>query len=98
MISKPIVYWASPIEIAALPNTVKNMVTNNLVKTRFVLDKILDHIKPGDKVGVKVHVGEAQNTRYLRPDFVREVVKAIKLKEVNLPLLKHKGEEIISKK
>ncbi|MFX1302122.1 MAG: DUF362 domain-containing protein [Promethearchaeota archaeon] len=80
MANKSIVYWASPIEIAALPNTAKNMVTNNLVKTRFVLDKILDHIIPGDKVGVKVHVGEAQNTRYLRPDYVREVVMAIKSK------------------
>lgn len=80
MVNKPIVYWASPNEVAALPNTAKNMVTNNLVKTRFILDKILDHIMPGDKVGVKVHVGEAQNTRYLRPDYVREVVEAIKSK------------------
>lgn len=80
MISKPIVYWAPPIEIAALPNTAENMVTNNLVKTRFIADKILDNIKSGDKVGVKVHVGEAHNTHYLRPDYVREVVKAIKSK------------------
>ncbi|MHA1986224.1 MAG: DUF362 domain-containing protein [Promethearchaeota archaeon] len=74
---KSIVYWASPIEIAGMPNNEKNMVTNNLVKTRLVLDKILDNINSGDKVGVKVHVGEANNTRYLRPDYVREVVKAI---------------------
>jgi uncharacterized Fe-S center protein len=80
MSSKPKVYWASPNEIAALPNTSTNMVTNNLVKTRFILDKILDHIDSGDKVGVKVHVGEAHNTRYLRPDYVREVVNAIKAK------------------
>jgi len=78
MTSKPVVYWASPTELAALPNTAENMVTNNLVKTRFILDKILDNINSGDKVGVKVHVGEAQNTRYLRPDYVREVVEAIK--------------------
>ncbi|MFX1390650.1 MAG: DUF362 domain-containing protein [Promethearchaeota archaeon] len=76
----PKVYWASPLEVAALPNTSKNMVTNNLVKTRFIADKILDNINPGDKVGVKVHVGEAQNTHYLRPDYVREVVNAIKAK------------------
>jgi uncharacterized Fe-S center protein len=74
---KPKVYWASPNEVAALQNTARNMVTNNLVKTRLILDKILDNINSGDKVGVKVHVGEAQNTRYLRPDYVREVVNAI---------------------
>lgn len=91
MTSKPIVYWASPTEVAALPNTAKNMVTNNLVKTRFVLDKILDHISPGDKVGVKVHVGEAQNTRYLRPDFVREVVEAIKSKGGKPTLIETQG-------
>ncbi|MFX1480679.1 MAG: DUF362 domain-containing protein, partial [Promethearchaeota archaeon] len=80
MESKAVVFWASPTEISALPNTAKNMVTNNLVKTRFILDKILDNIKSGDKVGVKVHVGEAHNTHYLRPDYVREVVNAIKSK------------------
>jgi len=80
MVDKSIVYWASPIEIPSLQNTAVNMVTNNLVKTRLILDKILDHINPGDKVGVKVHVGEALNTRYVRPDYVREVVKAIKAK------------------
>ena len=80
MSSKSIVYWASPNEVAALVNTSKNMVTNNLVKTRFISDKILDHINSGDKVGVKVHVGEAYNTHYLRPDYVREVVNAIKAK------------------
>ena len=78
MTDKSIVYWASPTEVAALRNTVVNMKTNNLVKTRFVLDKILDNINSGDKVGVKVHVGEAQNTHYLRPDYVREVVNTIK--------------------
>ncbi|MFX1366654.1 MAG: DUF362 domain-containing protein [Promethearchaeota archaeon] len=91
MLSKPIVYWASPIEVAAMPNTSKNMVTNNLVKTRLILDKILDHIKPGDKVGVKVHVGEAQNTRYLRPDYVREVITAIKAKEGKPTLIETQG-------
>jgi uncharacterized Fe-S center protein len=80
MDSIPKVYWASPNEVAALQNTAINMVTNNLVKTRLISDKILDHINSGDKVGVKVHVGEAQNTHYLRPDFVREVVNAIKAK------------------
>jgi uncharacterized Fe-S center protein len=78
--SKPKVYWASPNEVAALQNTSVNMVTNNLVKARFISDKIMDNINSGDTVGVKVHVGEAQNTHYLRPDFVREVVKAIKTK------------------
>jgi uncharacterized Fe-S center protein len=86
MVGKPIVYWATPIEIAALPNTAENMVTNNLVKTRFIADKILDNINSGDRVGVKVHVGEAHNTHYLRPDYVREVVKAIKDKG-GIPIL-----------
>ena len=63
MENKTIVYWASPQEIPAIQNTAVNMITNNLVKTRLILDKILDHINPGDKVGVKVHVGEAYNTR-----------------------------------
>jgi len=80
MTSKPIVYWAPPIEVPAIKNNASNMITNNLVKTRLILDKILDNINDGDKVAVKVHVGEAQNTHYLRPDYVREVVRAIKEK------------------
>lgn len=80
MKEKAIVYWASPIEISSLRNTTKNMVTNNLVKTRLIMDKILDNINSGDKVAVKVHVGEALNTHYLRHDYVREVVNAIKSK------------------
>lgn len=80
MENKSIVYWAPPIEVPAITNTAANMVTNNLVKTRLILDKILDNINQGDNVGVKVHVGEANNTRYLRPDYVREVVNAIKAK------------------
>ncbi len=78
MSNESIVYWAPPNEIAALHNTSKNMVTNKLVKTRLILDKILDNIKSGDKVAIKVHVGEALNTHYLRHDYVHEVVKAVK--------------------
>jgi len=73
-----IVYWAHPNEMASMTNTSKNMVTNKLVKTRLILDKILDNIKSGDKVAIKVHVGEALNTHYLRHDYVLEVVKAVK--------------------
>ncbi len=91
MQSKSKVFWASPIEVAGMPNTAQNMVTNNLVKSRLVLDKILDNINSGDKVGVKVHVGEAHNTRYLRPDYVREVVKAIKSKEGVPTLIETQG-------
>lgn len=81
MSEKSIVYWASPFELMAFPNSKSNMITNNLVKTKFVLDKLLDNfINSGDKVGVKVHVGEAYNTRYLRHDYVREVVNAIKVR------------------
>ena len=78
MLKNSKVYWASPIEMAALRNTSKNMVTNKLVKTRLILDKILDNIEPGDQVAIKVHVGEALNTHYLRHDYVHEVIKAVK--------------------
>ncbi|MFX0188339.1 MAG: DUF362 domain-containing protein [Candidatus Hodarchaeota archaeon] len=78
MSEKSIVYWASPYELSSLTNSSRNMTTNNLVKTRFILDKILDNINSGDKVAVKVHVGEAYNTRYLRHDYVREVVDVVK--------------------
>ncbi|NHI91649.1 MAG: DUF362 domain-containing protein [Candidatus Lokiarchaeota archaeon] len=77
MNEESIVYWAPPIEFVALKNTKSNMISNNLIKTRLILEKILDNIKPGDKVGVKVHVGEAYNTRYLRHDYVHEVVDFI---------------------
>jgi uncharacterized Fe-S center protein len=80
MLNKSIVYWAPPTEVAAIRNTAENMVTNNLIKTRFILEKILDNINKGDKVGIKVHVGEAYNTRYLRHDYIHEVVDVIKSK------------------
>ena len=80
MVDKAIVYWTPPNEMFALKSTAKDMATNNLVKTRVILNKILDNINAGDKVAVKVHVGEAYNTHYLRPDYVREVVDAIKSK------------------
>ena len=86
--NKSIVYWASPYELMAFPNSAINMATNNLVKTKLILDKLLDNfINSGDKVGVKVHVGEAYNTRYLRHDYVREVVDAIKAKGGNPTLI-----------
>lgn len=84
MSNKPIVYWAAPNEVCYLDfaarNNKRNMVTNNLVKTRLISERILDNINSGDKVGVKIHAGEAYNTRYLRHDYVREVVEAVKSK------------------
>ncbi len=80
MVNDSRVYWAPPDEIPALKNTARDMATNNLVKTRFILNKILDNINPGEKVAIKVHVGEAHNTHYLRHDYIREVVAAVKLK------------------
>jgi len=80
MSSKSIVYWAPPYETSSLINTKQVMVTNNLVKTRLVLDKILDNINVKDKVGIKIHTGEAYTTRYLRHEYVHEVVKAVKAK------------------
>jgi hypothetical protein len=35
-------------------------------------------IHPGDKVAIKVHMGEAGHTRYIRPIFVREIVEFVK--------------------
>ena len=82
MSNKPIVYWAAPNEVCYLDfaarNNKRNMVTNNLVKTRLISERILDNINSGDKVGIKIHAGEAYNTRYLRHDYVREVVEAVK--------------------
>ena len=89
--NKSIVYWASPHEVPALNNTKDNMITNNLVKTKLVVDEILDNIDPGDKVAVKVHVGEAHDTRYLRHDYVREVVMAIKSKGGSPTLIETQG-------
>ena len=81
MSEKSIVYWAPPNElISALTPSTAIMKTNNLVKTRLLLDKILDNINSGDKVGIKVHVGEAYNTHYLRHDYIFEVVNAVKAK------------------
>jgi hypothetical protein len=89
---KSIVYWASPYELTALKNSSKNMITNNLIKTRSILDKILDDfISPGEKVGVKVHVGEAYNTRYLRHDYVHKVVQVIKERGGNPKLIETQG-------
>ncbi|MFX1450936.1 MAG: DUF362 domain-containing protein, partial [Promethearchaeota archaeon] len=79
--NKSLVYWASPYEIPdAFVHATKNMVTNNLIQTRVIAEKILDNIYEGEKVGVKIHVGEAYNTHYLRADYVRQVVEIIKSK------------------
>ena len=83
MSSKSIIYWASPYEMMGLPDSKRNMITNNLVKTRFILDKVLDNINPEDKVGIKIHPGNAYTTHYLRHDYVREVVKAVESKRWN---------------
>src|SRR5512137_542539 len=38
----------------------------------------LDHLKPGDIVAVKTHMGESYNVGYLRPIIVRTLVEALK--------------------
>jgi len=91
MSSKSIVYWAPPYETSSLRNTKQVMVTNNLVKTRLVLDKILDNINSGDNVGIKIHTGEAYTTRYLRHDYIHEVVKAVKAKGATPTLIETQG-------
>jgi uncharacterized Fe-S center protein len=88
---KATVYWAPPHEVFALFHTKKDMRTNNLVKTRLILDKLLNNIAPGDRVAVKVHVGEAHNTHYLRHDYIREVVNTIKSKGGTPTLIETQG-------
>jgi uncharacterized Fe-S center protein len=39
---------------------------------------IPDKIKPGDNVAIKVHMGEWNNTSYLRPVYVRALADEIK--------------------
>ena len=46
MANESIVYWAMPNEVIALKNSEKNMITNNLIKTRLILENILDNINP----------------------------------------------------
>lgn len=41
-------------------------------------DAGLEFVRPGDLVAVKVHVGEPGTTRFLRPQFVRAAVEALK--------------------
>lgn len=36
-------------------------------------------IEPGDRVAVKAHFGESGNTTYLRPQYVRQVVEAVRI-------------------
>lgn len=53
---------------------------NLLGKVKGLLDSVglADKIKKGALVAVKLHFGEAGNTAYLRPAFVRKIVDAIK--------------------
>lgn len=74
------VYWASPFESPSIFGDKKIMATNNFVKTRLIMDKILDNINSGDKVGIKIHTGEAYTSHYLRHEYVLEVVNAVKAK------------------
>jgi len=75
-----IVYWASPFEMPSIFGDKKIMATNNFVKTRLIMDKILDNINSGDKVGIKIHTGEAYTSRYLRHEYILEIVNAVKAK------------------
>lgn len=51
-----------------------------LDKTRklFELSRFADRISPGDKVAVKLHFGEAGNTAFLPPQFMRVAVEEIR--------------------
>jgi uncharacterized Fe-S center protein len=91
MENQSVVYWAPPYEIPSLIDTKKNMVTNNLVKTRLLLDKILDNVNSGDNVGIKLHFGESYNTRYLRHDYIQEVIKAVKSRGAVPTLIETQG-------
>ena len=97
MEEKAIVYWSPPCEWPSLRNTVEEMKKNNLVKTRLIADKVCDHINPGDKVGVKLHMGESGCTRYIRHDYIREVVDTIKSKGGIPTLIETQGIGLINK-
>ena len=97
MENKAIVYWAPPCEWPSLRNTVEEMKKNNLVKTRLIAEKTFDHINPGDKVGVKLHMGESGCTRYIRHDYIKEVIDAIKSKGGIPTLIETQGIGLVNK-
>lgn len=58
----------------------KRILESTAIKGRQILEHSgwLDHLKPGDLVAVKTHMGEAYNVGYLRPNIIRTLVEALK--------------------
>ncbi len=54
--------------------------TSLVVKTQDLFEAagLYECFNPGDKVAIKIHMGEYNNTRYLRPVFVRAIVEKVK--------------------
>jgi len=80
-VSESVVFYAKSHDPwQAWPVKREHMEANLLVKTLKLFDKAgaKDMIEKGDKVAIKVHVGEAFNYRYLRPEFVACLVRKIK--------------------
>jgi len=53
---------------------------NLLEKFRALLDScgLEEVVSEGDEVAVKIHYGGPENTRYLRPDYLKEIVEKVK--------------------
>jgi len=58
----------------------RRFLESTAIKGRQILEFSgwLDHLKAGDIVAVKTHMGESYNVGYLRPTIVRTFVDAIK--------------------
>ena len=58
----------------------RRFLESTAIKGRQILEHSgwLDHLKAGDIVAIKTHMGEAYNVGYLRPIIVRTLVEAVK--------------------
>lgn len=58
-------------------------------KTSALLERsgILDPIKTGDFVGIKLHFGEKENTGYIKPPIVKEAARLCKSRSKNVTLI-----------
>jgi uncharacterized Fe-S center protein len=70
--------------------SVSNFETADSVKAKLAqlleVSRLLDFIRKGDTVAVKLHFGEEGNTGYLRPEYVRVVVDKVKERQAR-PIL-----------
>lgn len=66
---------------------VENSDTTGIIKSKLKrlieTSQILDFMRKGDRVAMKIHFGEEGNTGYVRPEFVRVVSDSIAAKEAD---------------